>query len=270
MDTSRRGSGELVARLRSRTDHFLASSRPRREIPAVPASRRRPTRSWSHQNQRAVLFAGIARTFYHSGYLSPFAPHGISGIGLAASSIFFSFIGLDAVSTAGEEVKEPRRTMPLAILITLVVAHRNACPEHSRRRYRRRSARRVCPAGRPHRPHQPGHPGRLHGRLGGCHHPAPRPTRSVPRLQGPRLSDHPTPEHRFLPLSDLRPAHGDLRHVRGVVSRRGGPLLRLRHQALPPDPQAEPAFERNLAMAVIAVTAPYRFGFTSTSTSPLF
>ena len=35
--------------------------------------------------------------------------------------IFFSYIGLDAVSTAGEEVKNPRRTLPLAIIIALVV-----------------------------------------------------------------------------------------------------------------------------------------------------
>ena len=39
----------------------------------------------------------------------------------AAGVIFFSFIGLDAVSTAGEEVKNPRRNMPLAIMIGLVV-----------------------------------------------------------------------------------------------------------------------------------------------------
>ena len=38
----------------------------------------------------------------------------------AAGIIFFSYIGLDAVSTAGEEVKNPRRTLPLAILVALV------------------------------------------------------------------------------------------------------------------------------------------------------
>ncbi len=38
----------------------------------------------------------------------------------AAGIIFFTFIGLDAVSTAGEEVKDPRRNLPLAILISLV------------------------------------------------------------------------------------------------------------------------------------------------------
>jgi amino acid transporter len=39
---------------------------------------------------------------------------------VATGGIFFSYIGLDAVSTAGEEVKDPRRNMPLAILIALV------------------------------------------------------------------------------------------------------------------------------------------------------
>ena len=49
-----------------------------------------------------------------------FAPFGIAGVTSAAGIIFFSYIGLDAVSTAGEEVKNPRRTLPLAILIALV------------------------------------------------------------------------------------------------------------------------------------------------------
>jgi APA family basic amino acid/polyamine antiporter len=68
-----------------------------------------------------VLFVAIALTGFHSGNLTPFMPLGVSGVGVAASSIFFSFIGLDAVSTAGEEVKDPRRTMPRALLISLTV-----------------------------------------------------------------------------------------------------------------------------------------------------
>ena len=43
-----------------------------------------------------------------------------TGITSAAGIIFFSFIGLDAVSTAGEEVKNPHRTMPLAIMLALL------------------------------------------------------------------------------------------------------------------------------------------------------
>ncbi|MFJ8626958.1 amino acid permease [Kitasatospora sp. NPDC093550] len=68
-----------------------------------------------------ILFIGVALTGFHSGNLTPFMPLGIGGVQVAASSIFFSFIGLDAVSTAGEEVKNPRRTLPMAIIISLVV-----------------------------------------------------------------------------------------------------------------------------------------------------
>ena len=39
----------------------------------------------------------------------------------AAATIFFSFIGLDAVSTAGDEVKNPQKTMPRAIIGALIV-----------------------------------------------------------------------------------------------------------------------------------------------------
>ncbi|RBY93967.1 amino acid permease [Blastococcus sp. TBT05-19] len=68
-----------------------------------------------------LLFAVIAFTAFEQGNFTPFAPMGVAGISMAASSIFFSFIGLDAVSTAGEEVKDARRNLPLAIIGALVV-----------------------------------------------------------------------------------------------------------------------------------------------------
>ncbi|MGX5657549.1 amino acid permease [Geodermatophilus nigrescens] len=68
-----------------------------------------------------LFFAVIALTAFDAGNLTPFAPLGAAGMGVAASSIFFSFIGLDAVSTAGEEVRDPRRTLPRAIIGSLVV-----------------------------------------------------------------------------------------------------------------------------------------------------
>jgi amino acid transporter len=67
-----------------------------------------------------VLFVVIGIQGWNSDNFSNFAPFGLSGITSAAGIIFFSYIGLDAVSTAGEEVKDPHRTMPLAILIALV------------------------------------------------------------------------------------------------------------------------------------------------------
>ena len=68
-----------------------------------------------------VLFIAIAASAFDANNLTPFAPHGFAGIGAAAGSIFFTFIGLDAVSTAGEEVENPSRNLPLAIIAALVV-----------------------------------------------------------------------------------------------------------------------------------------------------
>jgi APA family basic amino acid/polyamine antiporter len=46
---------------------------------------------------------------------------GIMGILGAAGVVFFAFIGFDAVSTAAQETKNPRRDMPIGILGSLVV-----------------------------------------------------------------------------------------------------------------------------------------------------
>jgi basic amino acid/polyamine antiporter, APA family len=68
-----------------------------------------------------VLFVLIAITAFQSNNLQPFMPLGVAGMGAAAGTIFFSYIGIDAVTTAGDEVKNPRRTMPLAIVFSLVI-----------------------------------------------------------------------------------------------------------------------------------------------------
>lgn len=67
-----------------------------------------------------LLFVVVGFTAFNSGNLTDFAPFGAAGVGAAAGTIFFSFIGLDAVSTAGEEVKDPQRTMPRAIIAALL------------------------------------------------------------------------------------------------------------------------------------------------------
>ncbi|QDP78438.1 amino acid permease [Nocardia otitidiscaviarum] len=66
-----------------------------------------------------VFFVVVAVTAFDSGNLAPFAPAGIAGITSAASMVFFSFIGFDAASTAGEEAKNPQRDLPRAIVISL-------------------------------------------------------------------------------------------------------------------------------------------------------
>ena len=68
-----------------------------------------------------VLFSAIAFTAFNADNFHDLAPFGVSGISLASGTIFFAYIGLDAVSTAGDEVKDPQRTMPRAIIAALLI-----------------------------------------------------------------------------------------------------------------------------------------------------
>ena len=68
-----------------------------------------------------AMFIGIASTAFDADNLADFAPFGAGGVAAAAGVIFFSFIGLDAVSTAGDEVRDPQRTMPRALLAALFI-----------------------------------------------------------------------------------------------------------------------------------------------------
>ncbi|HEV2082728.1 MAG TPA: amino acid permease [Brevundimonas sp.] len=60
---------------------------------------------------------------------SPFAPNGAfgpagtSGMGIvgAAASIFFAYVGFDAVSTAAEETKNPQRNVPIGLIGSLAI-----------------------------------------------------------------------------------------------------------------------------------------------------
>ncbi|HKT97403.1 MAG TPA: amino acid permease [Paraburkholderia sp.] len=51
----------------------------------------------------------------------PFMPHGWNGVFGAAAVMFFAFIGFDSVSSAAEEVKDPKRDLPVGIIASLIV-----------------------------------------------------------------------------------------------------------------------------------------------------
>jgi APA family basic amino acid/polyamine antiporter len=46
---------------------------------------------------------------------------GAAGVSAAASRVFFSYIGFDAASTAGEEARNPKRDLPKAILLSMLI-----------------------------------------------------------------------------------------------------------------------------------------------------
>jgi amino acid transporter len=68
-----------------------------------------------------VLFIIIGLTAFQADRFDNFWASGSAGISAAAGTIFFSFIGLDAVSTAGEEVRNPQKALPRAIIGALFI-----------------------------------------------------------------------------------------------------------------------------------------------------
>ena len=68
-----------------------------------------------------ILFVIIGLTAFKADRFDNFWAAGSAGITAAAGTIFFSFIGLDAVSTAGEEVRNPQKALPRAIMGALFI-----------------------------------------------------------------------------------------------------------------------------------------------------
>ena len=52
---------------------------------------------------------------------TPFMPNGFDGIKTGAAIVFFAYIGFDAVSTAAEESKNPKKDLPIGILGSLLI-----------------------------------------------------------------------------------------------------------------------------------------------------
>jgi len=80
----------------------------------------------------AVLLAFIvaAAPFVRPDNWQPFVPEnhgtfgafGPSGVFQAASVVFFAYIGFDAVSTAAQECRNPKRDLPIGIIVSLAVS----------------------------------------------------------------------------------------------------------------------------------------------------
>ncbi|MEW2506957.1 MULTISPECIES: amino acid permease [unclassified Amycolatopsis] len=66
-----------------------------------------------------VLFCAIAFTAVQAKNFTPFLPMGLAGMSAGGAKLFFSYIGFDAASTAGEEARNPQRDLPRAILLSL-------------------------------------------------------------------------------------------------------------------------------------------------------
>ena len=69
-----------------------------------------------------LLFITIGVNYINPANYHPFFPYGWSGVFKGAAIIFFAYIGFDAITTAAEEVKNPKKTFPIAILGSLFIS----------------------------------------------------------------------------------------------------------------------------------------------------
>ncbi|HEY8011116.1 MAG TPA: amino acid permease [Rudaea sp.] len=74
-----------------------------------------------------TMFIFVAFPAVKSSNFEPFLPGGwgspLGGVGVlgAAASIFFAYVGFDAVSTAAEETKNPNRNIPIGLIASLTI-----------------------------------------------------------------------------------------------------------------------------------------------------
>ena len=76
-----------------------------------------------------LVFIAVGWQYIRPENLDPYIPantgtfgeFGFSGIIRAAAIVFFAYIGFDAVSTAAQEAKNPKRDMPIGILLSLAI-----------------------------------------------------------------------------------------------------------------------------------------------------
>ncbi|WP_213768938.1 amino acid permease [Caballeronia sp. dw_19] len=68
-----------------------------------------------------VMVIGVGVFHVTPANWHPFMPNGWNGVFGAAAVMFFAFIGFDSVSSAAEEVKNPKRDLPIGIISSLAV-----------------------------------------------------------------------------------------------------------------------------------------------------
>jgi len=67
-----------------------------------------------------IIFVVLGVGHIDTANYQPFAPFGFNGIFAATATIFFSFIGFDAIATAAEEAENPKRDIPIGLIICLI------------------------------------------------------------------------------------------------------------------------------------------------------
>jgi amino acid transporter/nucleotide-binding universal stress UspA family protein len=68
-----------------------------------------------------LVFVAVGLFFIDSGNLEPFAPFGAGGVVATTGIVFISFLGFEIIATVAGEIKNPGRTIPLSMILSVVL-----------------------------------------------------------------------------------------------------------------------------------------------------
>lgn len=68
-----------------------------------------------------MVIIAVGAFYVNPDNWSPFAPNGFPGVMKGVAGVFFAYIGFDAISTTAEECKNPKRDLPVSMILALAI-----------------------------------------------------------------------------------------------------------------------------------------------------